>query len=364
LTEALLPPYLLPTLLGLITGLVLYLILINRILSFLDKGLKTFVSGFGFVFLVGGSCLFGYLSSDSAWVLALILMIALLALGEARSLLIRRRQRGSQPVARTGLRVTLSRPITTTDLQVYHFVVPTPFWRGKRIRVVHLSDLHVNSHVPQGYYQEVIEQANRAQPDLVFFTGDFITDIHCVDLLPTILQKARSRFGIYAILGNHDYWADAKQVSEVVSRMGFHLLHNNWQRLQLNGQGSLLIQGCEDPWSPDKWSAAPVQPGELALVLSHTADNIYRLSEAGAAAVFSGHYHAGQFKLPGFGPIIVPSKYGRRFDHGHFVVNGTHLFVSAGVGAAEPPLRIYCPPDIFIIDFTGKAEPGEENLAS
>jgi hypothetical protein len=167
------------------------------------------------------------------------------------------------------------------------------------------------------------------------------------------LCEASSRFGIFAILGNHDHWADPEQVATTVSDAGVQMLHNGWQRLSLNGVGNLLIQGCEDPWSPEKWRSTAVQPEELVLVLSHTADNIYRLSKAGAKAVFSGHYHAGQFKLPGLGPVIIPSKYGRRFHHGHFVVNGTHLFVSAGVGAAEPPLRIYCPPDIFIVDFVG-----------
>jgi uncharacterized protein len=66
--------------------------------------------------------------------------------------------------------------------------------------------------------------------------------------------------------------------------------------------------------------------------------------------VFAGHYHAGQYRLPWLGALVVPSTYGRRFDHGHFVVSNTHLFVSAGIGATDPPRRIYCQPDLFIVD--------------
>jgi predicted MPP superfamily phosphohydrolase len=66
--------------------------------------------------------------------------------------------------------------------------------------------------------------------------------------------------------------------------------------------------------------------------------------------VFAGHYHAGQFRIPYIGSVVVPSTYGRRFDHGHFIVNGTHLFATSGIGVAVLPFRIYCQPDIFIVD--------------
>ena len=40
-------------------------------------------------------------------------------------------------------------------------------------------------------------------------------------------------------------------------------------------------------------------------------------------------------------------------EEGHFVVEGTHLFVSAGIGADAPALRVWCPPEIFVVDFVG-----------
>jgi predicted MPP superfamily phosphohydrolase len=90
------------------------------------------------------------------------------------------------------------------------------------------------------------------------------------------------------------------------------------------------------------------------LVLSHTPDNVYALAEQGATAVFAGHTHGGQMRVPWLGPLIVPSRYGRRFDRGHFDVEGTHLYVSAGVGADAPPLRLWCPPDLVVVDLVGK----------
>ena len=89
------------------------------------------------------------------------------------------------------------------------------------------------------------------------------------------------------------------------------------------------------------------------IVLSHTPDNVYALQALGVDAVFAGHTHGGQMRLPFLGAIIVPSRYGRRFDRGHFVVGKTHLFVSTGVGADEPAFRLWCPPDLVAVDLVG-----------
>jgi uncharacterized protein len=77
---------------------------------------------------------------------------------------------------------------------------------------------------------------------------------------------------------------------------------------------------------------------------------VFSYSRMGAAAMFTGHYHGGQFRLPFLGALVVPSTHGRRFDRGHFKVGPTHLFVSAGMGCAAPAYRIYCPPDFYVVD--------------
>jgi predicted MPP superfamily phosphohydrolase len=274
-----------------------------------------------------------------------------MALGELRLALERRKHRGASPTARSGPNLALQRPLTTTDLRTLHYRVELPGWRGPRFRIVHLSDLHVDRKLPIDYYMGVVERVQRAEPELVFITGDFVTDLECISLLPGILNGLSGTRGTYAILGNHDYWADPDLVAAVVREGGIHILHNGWERLSLGG-GTIVLQGCERPWNRERHPLPHIQTGELALGLSHTADNVYRLSRYGLAAVFCGHYHGGQLQIPGFGPLVVPSRYGRRFHQGHFSVDGAHLFVSAGVGVGRPPLRVYCQPDFLIVDFS------------
>lgn len=335
-------------------GLGLFLILLNRTLIQMRdgkvKGLATLVT---FVIIPLGAGLIGFSMGPSPWTMLPILIIAGIAVGEVRRIVIRRQFRGMQPVVDGSTRQSLRRILTTTDLVTARYTITLDGWSGHRLRVAHLSDFHVGASLPLSYFERAIEKANEANPDLVFLTGDFVAAHRHTSHLPGLLAGLHSRYGIYAALGNHDYWAGAEEIARIVNDGGAHLLRNANYRIQIEGVGSILLGGCEIPWNTSQWQPPSIQPGELALALSHTPDNIYRLSDEGWHVVFGGHYHGGQIRLPYLGPLVVPSRYGRRFDWGHFIVDGTHLFVSAGVGTASSA-RIYCPPDIFIVDIKGQ----------
>jgi len=342
--------------LGFISGLGLLLIFVNRILSYLHgRPVKMFVAAMGIIVLPVGFGWLGYAGGRIGQVTVSIITLGLVA-GELRRLALRRVYRASPPVERHGPALSLIHPVTTTDLCLARYVVSlnrrhaSDVTSPRRLRIAHLSDLHISGELSEDYFHQLIRRANQAEPDLVFITGDFVNTSAEAHRLPGLLAGLHSRLGNFAVLGNHDYWAGEAQVSQAVLRSGVTLLRNGWKRLQADGLGDMLLLGCEEPWSRDRWQAPPIQEGDLVLALSHTADHVYRLSKLGTAAMFCGHYHAGQFRIPYLGPLFVPSYYGRRFCHGHFQVNGTHLFVSAGAGAAEPALRLYCPPDIFIVD--------------
>jgi predicted MPP superfamily phosphohydrolase len=351
-------------LLGLLIGLGLYLAVINRALSYMRHSVsKPLISLTLLIALPGGLAWLGY---AGGWLGRWLICLAVLGLiiGEVYLIWVRRRHIGAPPVARQGPKPSVFRPVTTTDLAILHYTIPITGTdhrsdhrpqgcqpSERRLRIAHVSDLHVNADLGLDYYPQLMDRVSQAQPDLVFITGDFITDLEFAGQLPGLLRRLHSRYGIYAILGNHDHWAGAPEVIQAVSSAGVEVIGNGSRRLLLEDGLSLTILGCEEPWSPDRWVAPEIKNGDLALALSHSADQIYDLNRAGAHAVFSGHYHAGQFQLPLVGPLLVPSRYGRRFYQGHYVIGKTHLFVSAGAGAADPPLRLYCQPDVIVVDF-------------
>lgn len=302
--------------------------------------------------------------ATSFWpVLALFVV---LVTSELRRLWLRHRQAGAPPVWQENVAEPLLQPFTTTTLAIRHYEIRLPHWHGPRLRIAHVTDLHVNGMLPDAHYRLVMERVRQAVPDLLLFTGDFLSDDgDYAKHLPSLLGDVRGRLGSYAILGNHDYWSDPQQLIATLQASGIQTLGNGVHTLEVGGE-HIALWGCEDPWGPSHWTppakaeavAGPLEDrrregvasAELVLVLSHTADNIYRLVRAGADVVFAGHYHAGQWRLPWLGAVLLPSCFGRLYDHGHFVVRGTHLFVSAGVGLTRIPLRIYCRPDFFIVD--------------
>lgn len=341
-------------------GACAYLFLLNRLLiQMRDARHKSYLVRAGGILSVVVSGGVGYLAAGRGWMIPAAVLGAV-ALGEVGRLVARWHHRGTAPVAEDGAPISLKRPRTTTDLVVRRYVVTAPAWRGPALRIAHVSDFHLNSHLPLAYYEGVMRRVTDAQPDLIFFTGDFITCAEHANQLPGLLSLAKGRLGTFGILGNHDYWADPVAVTEAVIAAGVSLLGDGGTRISVDGHHSVWVAGCELPWSrqallPQQASKPrPPAAGELGLLLTHTPDNIYSLRGLGYTAIFAGHYHAGQMRVPGLGALVVPSNYGRRFDHGHFVFGATHLFVTAGVGSAEPPVRIWCQPDVFIVDVTGE----------
>ncbi len=223
------------------------------------------------------------------------------------------------------------------------------------MRVAHLSDFHLNSHLPLSYFREAMGRVAEAEPDVVVFTGDFVTYREYIPLMGDVLPRATGRLGSFGVIGNHDRWAGSEAVRATAESAGVRMIGGQTVRLATGTGHAVVLSGFEHPWGEKRWVLPQPMPGELQLVLTHTPDNVYALRDQGFNAIFAGHYHGGQIRVPGLGPLVVPSKYGRLFDQGHFVFGQTHLFVTSGVGSAEPPLRIWCPPDVLIVDFL----PGE-----
>ena len=329
--------------------------LVNRwVINWVDSDAKRFtvvalavvLGGLAFVPIVRRSA--------QPWVKVGVLIIAAFTLGELRRAWLRHQyaveQAGGAPIA-------LFHPVTTTDLVVRHFDVPLPGLDVPRLRVVSLSDLHVTEELPPAYYERVQRELAARDPDLVLFTGDYLSRIRRLPLFEAFLAKVpRGRYGSFAVLGNHDHWLHTGRIEQALTRAGITRLGGTCRLVSIPGSAGLRLCGTEAPWGPELGSdaIAAQAPGSAPLVvMTHTPDNVYDLAELGAAAVFAGHTHGGQLRLPLFGAVVIPSVYGRRFDLGHFNVEGTHLFVSAGVGADQPAFRIYCNPELVEVDFTG-----------
>jgi uncharacterized protein len=215
-------------------------------------------------------------------------------------------------------------------------------WDG--LTVLHLSDFHFKGTPDKAFFQRVMDLSCQDVPDLVAFTGDAVdSDLHYRWVLP-VFGRLRWRLGAFAILGNHDSWYEPLLVRRRLQRAGFRVVANSWEKLKVHGR-TLVVVGQELPWfspGPDL-TACPADA--FRLCLSHTPDHIGWAQTHQIDLMLAGHNHGGQIRFPVIGSVVVPSRFGRRYDCGTFFEPPTVLHVSRGLGA-EHPIRYRCRPEV------------------
>ena len=217
-----------------------------------------------------------------------------------------------------------------------------PAWDG--LTLLHLSDLHFKGTPDRDYFRFVMDRCAEWEPDVVAVTGDIADSMHHMRWIVPILGRLRWRVAAFAILGNHDHWYDPPFIRRRLRRLGMHVLTNTWEQIEVRGEPLVAI-GHEGPWlkpAPDL-SACP--QGPFRLCLSHTPDNIRWARRMGIDLMLSGHVHGGQVRFPVFGSVLLPSRYGRRYDCGAFEESPTLLHVSRGL-SGDHPLRYLCRPEV------------------
>lgn len=247
-------------------------------------------------------------------------------------------------------------------------------------KLVQLSDLHFDGlRLSKQMLAEAIEISNSVHPDLVALTGDYVTDdpTPIVDLAQR-LQHLKSRWGTYAVLGNHDIYPPGShsKVAEALSEVGIKVL---WNQIAYPFGTQLPIVGLADFWSQEFNPTAVMSQLDRQtprIVLSHNPDTAAPLQQWRVDLQLSGHTHGGQVVIPGLGPI--PTFYQAFRQHvprplrpwipymredcykvvkhwewaqGLHQIGANRLYVNRGLGTYLPG-RLFCPPEVTVITLT------------
>jgi len=287
-------------------------------------------------------------------------------------------------------RLLLSSAVAAAGGLAYSFIEPH-FAHVRRIPVIirglpaalngltiaHLTDLHRSRVVSPEYLSECIATANALAPDLMVFTGDYLTDFRhfarnrfdrvaeeswhflfkettppgeLVLECAQCMKQARAKYGVFASLGNHDNWYNGDAVAKAIESVGIPVLRNASRTIRINGE-PLAIVGLGDLWTEGVDVARAFQNVEtpFSLVLMHNPDSFEDWPREGSHLILAGHTHGGQVVIPFYGPPHVPSRYGRKYAHGLFARGDTHMYVNRGIGLIDPPVRFNCPPEIALL---------------
>lgn len=213
--------------------------------------------------------------------------------------------------------------------------------------IVQISDLHLGRPFAVKNLRRAVQWVQQESPDLLVFTGDFVHYTHAIPLLRTELRRVKARHGMYAVLGNHDYWTSVTALEEVLNEYGIVLLRNE-RRCICESGAALWLVGIDSVWEArhDLQAALGDLPDVPAIVLAHEPDIADEVASYGVAVQLSGHTHAGHIALPGLGPFFLP-RHGFRYFRGLHHVGQMWLYVSRGLGGI--PLRLGCPPEVTSI---------------
>ena len=243
-------------------------------------------------------------------------------------------------------------------LQIVERVLPIrglpPVLIGRRL--VHLSDLHVGPRVSDTYILETFRRIAVLSPDLVVYTGDFIShDTRGLAHIDRIYRESpHGRLGTIGVLGNHDYgprWSRPDIATGLATKLqasGVRILRN-----EIVEVAGLQIVGLDDPWAgqfnPHR-AFATLDASRPALALSHNPDTVDFFGwNAYKGWILSGHTHGGQCKPPFLPPPLVPVE-NRRYTAGEFVLTGDRrMYISRGVGHLQQ-VRFNVRPEVTVFE--------------
>jgi predicted MPP superfamily phosphohydrolase len=218
-------------------------------------------------------------------------------------------------------------------------------------KIVQLSDLHHSPFTGTEQIERAIEMANRLEPDIVALTGDYIShDRSYAAACAEMVGRLRARYGVYAVLGNHDHWTDAALITDLFRAEGIHVLVNEGLRFA-HGGASFWLAGVDDTMvglEDLPLALAGSIDSEMKLLLAHNPIILRRAARAGVDLVLSGHTHGGQVawrpekNLSGRPRRRLLKGLGRRGQ--------TQIYVTRGLGTVVLPIRYGCPPEVSLIE--------------
>jgi uncharacterized protein len=214
-------------------------------------------------------------------------------------------------------------------------------------RIAHVSDWHLTGRIDGKWFEHVAETVNSLAADVIMITGDLIENEACRPWLKDSLGKLQAKFGVYFVLGNHDYYIDASQTIKQLEEFG--LIYVGGKRLASEWNGvPVSIVGNEVPWNRQLPSCH--RQGELfQIALLHTPDQFDWTCVNSTDLVLAGHTHGGQVCFPILGAVAAPSLYGTRLAGGTFRRGNTVMHVTRGI-SGETPMRWFCPPEIAVLE--------------
>ena len=214
-----------------------------------------------------------------------------------------------------------------------------------------LSDFHFDPYFSVHPIEASVGIVNSLNPDLIVFTGDFVSipELYgneekaasaaepCADLL----RQMHAKHGLWAVMGNHDYYTNPWRVTSALQARGIKVLANQSSPMEQDGV-RFWLAGVNDVVSGTADLDATlhsVPENEATILLAHEPDYADEVARYRVDLQLSGHSHGGQVRLPLVPPLFLP-KLGKKYVWGLYRIGPLTLYTNAGIGTVVLPIRL------------------------
>lgn len=216
----------------------------------------------------------------------------------------------------------------------------------KPLRASFVSDLHAGPTTHPALIEEAFARVRALEPDVVLLGGDYVyLDASHLEIVVRELETIAAPLGRFAVMGNHDLWADDRFIQKRLEREGIRVLVNEAAHLPAPYDFASIC-GMDDPWTGIRDPKRAFDGArDLRILLVHSPRALEILGDERFDVMVCGHTHGGHIALPGPTPIVTVGGRAHQFGR-HDVGDGRTLVVSRGIGATEVPLRTFADPDV------------------
>ena len=235
--------------------------------------------------------------------------------------------------------------VTQTDISLERL---SP--QNNAFNIVQISDVHLGTVVGKERLIEIVNKVNALDPDLVLITGDLVDEnVARLEDMVEPLSRIKSRRGVFAVTGNHEFYAGVEEAVRFMEQAGVTVLRNRY----LTIEGILNLVGVDDitgqrQFGTSNPSLEAIMKGMdkslPTILMNHTPVNLEEAEAAGIDLQLSGHTHKGQLFPLNF---VTDAVY--TVHSGYARLGRMQIYVSNGVGTWGPPIRLGAPPEIVQI---------------
>ena len=226
---------------------------------------------------------------------------------------------------------------------------------GKRIVFAADFQLDTYARFNQKQLDRIIKLINEQEKDIIILGGDYTNWTGKIPRFYKGMEKLeKPEYGIYAVLGNHDYNSVEKNMAGLKS-LGYKVLVNENDKIMINNQ-SIYISAVDDfrKGNPDAQKALEgIKKDDFNIFITHNPEYFEYMTDEQkerADMTLAGHTHGGQITL--FGLILhAEIKHPWKYGYGLKEYDGHKIYTTSGVGggAFEMFIRFFAQPEIVVL---------------